>query len=143
MRLYSIWVRDFDIIIRMDWLGRNQAFLECVRKKVLQGLCKSEMMLIFQELDKSSCIVFYIKAVKLSSERCQAYMASLVDSTKETEETASIPVVSEFYNVFPPKVLAVPPPREVEFTIDVVTRFEPISRAPYRMAPIELKELKA
>ncbi|GKA85740.1 putative reverse transcriptase domain-containing protein [Tanacetum coccineum] len=35
-----------------------------------------------------------------------------------------------------------PPEREVEFTIDLIPGAQPISKAPYRMAPVELKELK-
>lgn len=34
------------------------------------------------------------------------------------------------------------PIREVEFCIDLVLGATPISKAPYRMAPTELKELK-
>nr|GFD03143.1 putative reverse transcriptase domain, aspartic peptidase domain protein [Tanacetum cinerariifolium] len=36
----------------------------------------------------------------------------------------------------------IPPVREVEFNIELIPRSEPISKAPYRMALIELKELK-
>nr|GFC56819.1 DNA/RNA polymerases superfamily protein [Tanacetum cinerariifolium]GFC56830.1 DNA/RNA polymerases superfamily protein [Tanacetum cinerariifolium] len=36
----------------------------------------------------------------------------------------------------------IPPVREVEFNIELILGAEPISKAPYRMAPIELKELK-
>nr|GFB15641.1 putative reverse transcriptase domain-containing protein [Tanacetum cinerariifolium] len=35
-----------------------------------------------------------------------------------------------------------PPVREVEFNIELIPGAEPISKAPYRMDPIELKELK-
>nr|GEY74195.1 putative reverse transcriptase domain-containing protein [Tanacetum cinerariifolium] len=35
-----------------------------------------------------------------------------------------------------------PPEREVEFTIELISGAQPISKAPYRMAPVELKELK-
>ncbi|RVW95338.1 hypothetical protein CK203_034152 [Vitis vinifera] len=35
-----------------------------------------------------------------------------------------------------------PPEREVEFTIDLAPVTVPVSKAPYRMAPMELKELK-
>lgn len=52
-------------------------------------------------------------------------------------------MVSGFLDVFPEELPGVPPPREVEFTIDVSQDFEPIYRAPYRIASIELKELKS
>ncbi|XP_028056247.1 uncharacterized protein LOC114260360 [Camellia sinensis] len=32
--------------------------------------------------------------------------------------------------------------REIEFTIDIVPRTQPISKTPYRMSPVEMKELK-
>ncbi|GJT00608.1 putative nucleotidyltransferase, ribonuclease H [Tanacetum coccineum] len=35
-----------------------------------------------------------------------------------------------------------PPAREIEFGIELIPGAEPISKAPYRMAPVELKELK-
>ncbi|GJX82940.1 putative reverse transcriptase domain-containing protein [Tanacetum coccineum] len=35
-----------------------------------------------------------------------------------------------------------PPEREVEFTIKLIPSAQPISKAPYKMAPVELKELK-
>ena len=35
-----------------------------------------------------------------------------------------------------------PPPRKVDFCIDLVTGATLIAKAPYRMAPVELKELK-
>ncbi|GJY05151.1 putative reverse transcriptase domain-containing protein [Tanacetum coccineum] len=36
----------------------------------------------------------------------------------------------------------IPPIRDVEFNIELIPGAEPISKAPYRMAPIELKDLK-
>nr|GEX33053.1 putative reverse transcriptase domain-containing protein [Tanacetum cinerariifolium] len=52
------------------------------------------------------------------------------------------PIVSEFPDVFPDELPGIPPVREVEFNIELIPGAEPISKAPYRMAPIELKELK-
>ena len=54
----------------------------------------------------------------------------------------NIPVIREFPDVFPKYLLGVPPEREVDLSIEVVQGTTPISRAPYRMAPSELKELK-
>ena len=53
-----------------------------------------------------------------------------------------IPIVRDFLDVFPGELHGLPPKREVEFTIELVLGTTPISKAPYRMAPLELKELK-
>ena len=52
-----------------------------------------------------------------------------------------IPVVKEFLDVFPDKLPRLPPDREVEPMIDIVPGAGPISKALYRMALIEIKEL--
>ena len=51
-------------------------------------------------------------------------------------------VIKEFSNVFPEELLGFPPEREVDMSIEVVHGTTLISKAPYRMAPTELKELK-
>ena len=47
-----------------------------------------------------------------------------------------IPIVKDFMSIFPNDLPGLPPNREVEFTIDLVLGTTPISKAPYRMAPI-------
>ncbi|KAA0050197.1 pol protein [Cucumis melo var. makuwa] len=69
-------------------------------------------------------------------------LASVVD-TKEPEVSLSFePVVREYPDVFPDELPGFPPPREVDFAIELEPDTAPISRAPYRMASAELKELK-
>jgi hypothetical protein len=51
-------------------------------------------------------------------------------------------VVCEYPNVFSTYYSGLPPQREVEFGIKCVPATNPISKAPYRMALSELKELK-
>ena len=53
-----------------------------------------------------------------------------------------IAIVRDYPDVFPDDLLGLPPEREVEFTIDLAPGTTPISKAPYRMTPMELKELK-
>ncbi|KAL4291172.1 hypothetical protein GQ457_14G014520 [Hibiscus cannabinus] len=54
----------------------------------------------------------------------------------------SMPIVSEFIDVFPEELPGLPPTREIEFGIEVQPGTNPVSINLYRMAPIELKELK-
>ena len=51
-------------------------------------------------------------------------------------------VMKEFPDVFPKELSSLPPKIEVDLSIEVLQRTTPISKAPYRMAPTELKELK-
>ena len=53
-----------------------------------------------------------------------------------------IPIVRDFPNVFPNDLPRLPLYREVEFTIDLVSGTTPISKVPYWMTLIELKESK-
>ena len=54
----------------------------------------------------------------------------------------NIPIVSEFPEVFPKDLPGLPPDREIEFSVDLLLGSGSISKAPYRMALFELKELK-
>ena len=53
-----------------------------------------------------------------------------------------IPIVKDYPDVFPEDLPGLPLEKEVEFTIDLAPKTAPISKAPYRMTPMELKELK-
>ena len=66
----------------------------------------------------------------------------MIDTVKARPSVSDIPTVSDFPDVFPEELPGLPPHREIEFTIDVIPGATPASITPYRMAPLELKELK-
>jgi hypothetical protein len=51
-------------------------------------------------------------------------------------------VFQEFKDVFLDEVLGLPPKRNIDFSIDLVPRVAPISKAPYRMITPKLMHLK-
>jgi hypothetical protein len=53
-----------------------------------------------------------------------------------------IHVVHEFPDVFPDDLPRMPPERVIELKIELQPGTAPISKAPYKMSPVELKELK-
>ena len=53
-----------------------------------------------------------------------------------------VAVVRELPDVFPDALPGLPPDRQLEFTIDLEPGSASVSKAPYRMAPKELEELK-
>ncbi|GJW57980.1 putative reverse transcriptase domain-containing protein [Tanacetum coccineum] len=48
---------------------------------------------------------------------------------------------THFLEVFPKDLSGLPPTRQVEFQIDLIPGDAPVARAPYRLAPFEMKEL--
>ncbi|GKG38875.1 hypothetical protein Tco_0460587, partial [Tanacetum coccineum] len=69
-------------------------------------------------------------------------------TTKETEDKSEdkrledIPIVQNFPEVFPEDLSGLPPTRQVEFQIDLMPGgAATVARAPYRLAPSEMKEL--
>jgi hypothetical protein len=60
---------------------------------------------------------------------------------KVEQKLEEIAVVCHYPDVFV-EATGLPPDREVEFTIDLVPGAQPIHKASYHMAPVELKELK-
>ncbi|GJV01068.1 putative reverse transcriptase domain-containing protein [Tanacetum coccineum] len=68
----------------------------------------------------------------------------IVYGKKETVKETVARRASEsrnFPEVFPDELPGLPPPRQVEFKIELVLRATLVARAPYHLAPSELKEL--
>ena len=60
----------------------------------------------------------------------------------EAKSLEEVPVVNEYSDVFPEELPGMPPDRDVEFVIDLVSGTAPIAKRPYRMAASDLAELK-
>nr|GEX84734.1 hypothetical protein [Tanacetum cinerariifolium] len=87
-------------------------------------------------------IIYVLQARTLLSHGCKGFLATIHDTTSDVPYIHDQPIVSEFPDVFPNELPGIPPVREVEFNIKLIPGSEPISKALYRMALIELKELK-
>ncbi|GJX39663.1 hypothetical protein Tco_0252966 [Tanacetum coccineum] len=75
----------------------------------------------------------------------QVYLAQVTskkneDKSKE-KRLEDVPIIHEFPKVFLEDLSGLPPAQQVEFQIDLVPGATPVARAPYRLAPAELKEL--
>ena len=79
---------------------------------------------------------------KIAWKGCEAYLDYVIDTVKARPSVFDILTVSDFSNVFPEELPGLSPHREIDFAIDVVAGATPTSITLYRMAPVELKELK-
>ncbi|GJY93049.1 putative reverse transcriptase domain-containing protein [Tanacetum coccineum] len=75
------------------------------------------------------------------SHSCQAFMAHVINITFKKKSVEDVPIVNEFLDVFPEELSGIPPERQVKFRIDLIPGVTPIAKAPYRLAPSEMKDL--
>ncbi|GJW22182.1 putative reverse transcriptase domain-containing protein [Tanacetum coccineum] len=117
--LLPIHMFDFDVILGMDWLASHRATIDCYARTVIFGT-----YLDFSWVPRFSGV-------------CYGHIFWRVLILK-----IFLLFVNSLMGVFPDELPGLPPAREIEFGIELIPGAEPISKAPYRMAPVELKELK-
>ncbi|KAK8940812.1 hypothetical protein KSP39_PZI010806 [Platanthera zijinensis] len=130
---------EFDVIFGMDWLSEQKAWIDCDRKEVKLGVGRETT---FEGLKGSSkTLMSALQVVKAVRAGAELFFA-IVGAVEPKSPLDSIPVVCEYPDVFPDSLPGAPPQREIDFTIELVPGAKPVSRAPYRLAPKEMAELK-
>ncbi|GJW45293.1 hypothetical protein Tco_0074092 [Tanacetum coccineum] len=104
----------FDAIIGMDWLAKYQAVIVCA-EKIVRIPWGNETLIIHDD--------------------------GRGEDKSEKKRLEDMPIVQDFPEVFPEDLPGLPPTRQVEFQIDLVPGAAPVARAPYRLAPSEMKGL--
>jgi Retroviral aspartyl protease len=136
-------MRDFDVLLGLDWLTRHLTIVDCERHNVRFG---DEMSEPFYFRGKKPgtrvSIISALQAKHLMSAGCEYYLTSVVVTDAKEVDISTVPVASEYPDVFPDELPGLPPPRDVEFYIELQPGTTPVARALYRMAPAELRELK-
>ena len=141
--LVELEILEFDVILGMDWLSAYHAVLNCFDKVVTLSIL-GKPMIRYQE-DRSAispCLISALTAGELLAKGCQGTLTYVSDTKMKVPNLEEIPVVKDFPDVFLEELPGLPPNREIEFGIDVPLGTQPISIPPYRMAPLELRELK-
>ena len=142
--LYKFELTDFGVILRMDWLAKYQPQIDCSKRKItLKGPNGEKVVHRGQRSIMGIKLVSVMRARKLLGKGSEGFLCHVAKTEDAGPSLEDIPAVKEFSNVFSDEIPGIPPLREVEFCINLTPRATPISKAPYRMAPAELKELKA
>ncbi|GJU89967.1 putative reverse transcriptase domain-containing protein [Tanacetum coccineum] len=147
--LMPVEMGSFDVIIGMDWLTKYHAVIDCA-KKIIRISFRNEILIIRgdgsgNEHRTRLNIISCTKTQKYLLNGCDVFLAHVTvkktkDKSKE-KQLEDVPIVKDFPEVFPEDLPGLPPTRQVEFHIDLVPGAAPVARAPYRLAPSEMKEL--
>ncbi|GJZ17769.1 putative reverse transcriptase domain-containing protein [Tanacetum coccineum] len=147
--LMPVELGSFDVIIGMDWLAKYQAVIVYAEKIVRIPWGNETLIVHGDGSDRGNetrlNIISCTKTQKYMLKGCPIFLAHV--TTKETEDKSEkkrledVPIVRDFPKVFPEDLSGLPPTRQVEFQIDLIPGAAPVARAPYRLAPSEMKEL--
>ncbi|XP_050944038.1 uncharacterized protein LOC127150377 [Cucumis melo] len=113
-------MRDFDVILVMDWLSANYTSIDYSHNEIV--------------FNPHSAISFKFKGVKT------VVLLKVISAMKASKLLNR--VVREYPDIFPSELSGLSPPRKIDFAIELEPDTAPISRALNRMALTELKELK-
>nr|GEU29062.1 putative reverse transcriptase domain-containing protein [Tanacetum cinerariifolium] len=139
--LMVIELRSFDVVIRRDWLSKNDAAILCGEKKVRIPL-KNKALIIEGDRNQSRLkIISCIKARKYIENGCELFLAQVTGTMSKEKRVEDVPVICNFLEVFLEDLPRLSPPRQVEFRIDLIPGATPVAHAPYHLAPSESKEL--
>ncbi|GJT85017.1 putative reverse transcriptase domain-containing protein [Tanacetum coccineum] len=140
---------SFDVIIGMDWLRRYHAVIVC-DEKLVQVPYGNETLTFCGNKSSNGresrlAVISCSKAQEYMAKGCQVFLAQISakkeEDKSERKQIEDVPIVWDFPEVFPEDLPGLPPARPVEFQIDLVPGAAPVARAPYRLAPSEMKEL--
>ncbi|GKB34553.1 hypothetical protein Tco_0879495 [Tanacetum coccineum] len=139
---------SFDVIVGMDWMAEHRVEVVCYEKYIRVPYI-NDMLIIQGERSgiKSESrleVISSIRTQKYIDQGCQVFLIQMMkeEKTKIPERRIEdVPVVRDFPEVFPEDLPGLPPTRQVEFHIELIPGAAPVARAPYRLAPAEMKEL--
>ncbi|GJX90239.1 putative reverse transcriptase domain-containing protein [Tanacetum coccineum] len=116
---------SFDAIIGMDWLSKYSVVIDCA-KKIVRIPFEREILIVRGDGYSEG------HRMRLNVE---------IEDKSEKKRLEDVPINKDFPDVFPEDFPGLSQTRLVEFQIDLVPGAAPVARAPYRLAPSEMKEL--
>jgi len=135
VNLFCLPLSGLEVILGLEWISENRVFLDCHRKKVIFG--------DYERLDLTNSTLLTANQVNTTLKEGTFGLLMLFCLDRERySKIKELPIVRDFPKVFPRDIPRLPPPREIEFSIDLMPGTRPISITPYRILPLELSELK-
>nr|GEW20476.1 putative reverse transcriptase domain-containing protein [Tanacetum cinerariifolium] len=136
--LMPIELGNFEVIIGMDWLVERDDVI-VYGKKVVH--INKTLVVKGDGSESRLKVISCIKARKYIEMGCHLFQAQVTEKEPAKKRLEDVPVICDFLEVFPDDLPRLPPPRQVEFKIDLVHGATPVAHAPYRLALSEMKEL--
>jgi hypothetical protein len=113
--------QGLDVILGMSWMKLHRAVLGIASWLVrLDSLVYGKVILHLPVVSRIKASLHHVGELKLED----------------------IHAIQEFLDIFPDDLPGMPPERAIEFLIELQPGTAPIAKVPYKMSPMEMKELK-
>ena len=118
---------NFDVILGMDRLHASFATIDC-RTGVVKFNFPNEPVIEWKDWNyiPRGQTISCLKDCKMNSNGCLYNIVRVKDLDFEIPPIVSIPVISEFSEVFPNDLPVIPPKREYDFCIELLPDTNPI-----------------
>ncbi|XP_071728330.1 uncharacterized protein [Rutidosis leptorrhynchoides] len=135
-------IPSFDVVLGMNWLSCHKASIKYHKKLISFPLSDGTRVIALGERGGFGCpLISMMKARKSIAKGCDTFLAYVINAKKEKNTVADIPVVRDFPEVFPDELPGLSPVREVEYRIELMPGSTPMAKAPYRLAPSEIRDM--
>ena len=92
--LIVITLREFDVILGMDWLSKNHAIVDCQTKEVVMEIDgQLKTVIVGERKVVPNCLVSLVTAFHLIRDGCAAYLANVQDVSKASLVVKDVAVV--------------------------------------------------
>ncbi|GJY73546.1 putative reverse transcriptase domain-containing protein [Tanacetum coccineum] len=131
----------FDVIIGMDWLVKHDVVIVCGEKVVRIPYGNKTLIVEGDKGGSRLKIISCIKARKYVEQGCHLFLAHVTKKKSKEKRMEDVPIIRDFPEVFPEELQVTTPRARMSFRMILVPKAAPVARAPYRLAPSEMKEL--
>nr|GEX57529.1 putative reverse transcriptase domain-containing protein [Tanacetum cinerariifolium] len=134
----------YDIEMADGNLVGTNTVIQCCTLILLNQPFKIDLMPInlgsFDVVIGMGLVIKYLARI-ICDEKVIHIPIDVMEKKSNEKQLEDIPIVREFLEAFPEDLLGLPPIRQVEFQIDLISGVAPVAQTPYRLAPLEMHEL--
>ncbi|XP_057814098.2 uncharacterized protein LOC131028004 [Cryptomeria japonica] len=134
VNLYVTPLGSYDVILGINWLIKHKGVVNCEDKVVSCIDDFGNLVEIFGS--QKPFKLRHISAMQLKKAQrkgCSIFSIIVSDVDNSKKSPKDYVVLREFLDIFPEDLTKLPPKREFDFSIEILPRTKPQSKAPYRM----------
>ena len=96
--------------------------MDCQTKEVIISLSwQRKIVMVWKRKIVPTCLISAVTTFRLIQEGCDAYLATIIDTIKVSTGVIEVLVIRDFSDVFLDELPGLPPYREVDFKIEIVS----------------------